>query len=400
MAKTFLVDSSDGTRVPFLRGILTRSLHEAGLGFAEAYALATQIRQSLSESDEISIDELRSRVFELLRKSHSDEIAEAYQSATSKVPATIMVRDEDGQSVPFSQGQLMRCFESCGLKPKQAEEASIEIYQYLLDREYSEITSSELGYHSYLSLQRRFGPEMARRYLVWMDHLHSGRPIILLIGGTTGCGKSTIATEVAHRLGVVRTQSTDMLREVMRMLIPERLLPVLHKSSFNAWKALPDSDDMRERDEALIAAGYRNQMELLSVPCEAVIQRALKERVSLILEGVHAHPSMIRRISGGEDAVIVPVILAILKKDKLRGRLVGRGRSVPERSAKHYLRNFERIWSLQSFLLSEADRAGVSIIPNDDVDNATLQVMASIIDKLSERFDSTPQEVFGIHEQA
>ena len=91
-------------------------------------------------------------------------------------------------------------------------------------------------------------------------------------------------------------------------------------------------------------------------------------------------------------------MLAILKKEKLKGRLVGRGRSVPERSAKHYLSDFERIWSLQSFLLSEADRAGISIIANDDMDNATLQVMSSIIDVLSERFHSTPDDVFGTNE--
>ena len=395
MAKTFVVDTSDDTRVPFLRGILTRSLHDAGLSFEQAYELATAIRQSVSQAGEISIDDLRARVIEQLKKSHSDEIAEAYQSATSKIPTTILVKGEDGQKTPFSQGQLMRCFESLGLKPKDAEEASINIYQFLLDNEYSEISSSELGHYTYRSLQEHFGPEVARRYMVWIDYLHSGRPMILLIGGTTGCGKSSIATEVAHRLGVVRTQSTDMLREVMRMLIPERLLPVLHQSSFNAWTALPQSADNRERDEAVIADGYRNQMELLSVPCEAVIQRALKERVSLILEGVHAHPSLIDRISGADDAVIVPIMLAILKKEKLKGRLVGRGRSVPSRSAEHYLTNFERIWSLQSFLLSEADRAGVSIITNDDIDNATLQVMSSLIDVLSEHFQSTSDEVFG-----
>ena len=396
MAKTFIVDSADGTRVPFLRGILTRSLHDAGLGFGEAYELATRIRQSLSEAGEISIEALRERVVEQLRRDYSAQMAEAYQSATSRVPATIMVRDEEGHKTPFSQSQLLRCFESCGLKPKEAEEASLAVYQHLLDNDLTEIESSRLGYYTYQLLEKTFGAEVARRYLVWIDHLHSGRPIILLIGGTTGCGKSTIATEVAHRLGVVRTQSTDMLREVMRMLIPERLLPVLHQSSFNAWTALPRSDDTRERDEAAIADGYRNQMELLSVPCEAVIQRALKERVSLILEGVHAHPSLVKRISNREDALIVPIMLAILKKEKLKGRLVGRGRAVPERSAKHYLRNFERIWSLQSFLLSEADRAGISIIANDDVDNATLQVMGSIIDTLSEKFKSTPEEVFGI----
>jgi 2-phosphoglycerate kinase len=222
--------------------------------------------------------------------------------------------------------------------------------------------------------------------------------LILLIGGTTGCGKSTIATEVAHRLGVVRTQSTDMLREVMRMMIPERLLPILHVSAFDAWKSLPAKLSHQEDIESLIADGYRSQMELLSVPCEAVIQRALRERVSLILEGVHVHPSLLARIDHGGDAVIVPVVLATLKQNRLRKRLHGRGEETPERGGKRYLSNFDRIWTLQSFLLSEADVSGVPIIANDDKEKTTVQVMQTIINTMMENFSATPEEVFG-HEQ-
>jgi len=36
----------------------------------------------------------------------------------------------------------------------------------------------------------------------------------VLIGGTTGTGKSTVASEVAHRLGITRVTSTDFIREV------------------------------------------------------------------------------------------------------------------------------------------------------------------------------------------
>ena len=41
-------------------------------------------------------------------------------------------------------------------------------------------------------------------------------PIILLVGGATGTGKSTIATEAAHRLGITRVTSTDFIRQTMR----------------------------------------------------------------------------------------------------------------------------------------------------------------------------------------
>ena len=54
----------------------------------------------------------------------------------------------------------------------------------------------------------------------------------------------------------------------------------------------------------------------------------------------------------------------------MRGRL----QAWPGRRAKRYLQHFDAIWRLQGFLLSEADRAGVPIVDNEDVDEAVDEV--------------------------
>ena len=394
MAKTLVVDLSDNTRVPFLRGILIRSLHDAGLGFEEAYKLASDVRQDLSAMDEITTVELQQRVIAALGQFSTPEIVEAYQ-VSGRLPAPIIVRDADGQETPFSRGQHTQCLESSGLSTKDAEKASRHIYQYLLDNDIAELSSSRLGHLTYVCLNQKMGREVARRYMVWVDYTHKGRPLILLLGGTTGCGKSSIATELAHSLGVVRTQSTDMLREVMRMMIPQRLLPVLHASSFNAGDLLPVTESSADEIESQVAGGYLTQSELLSVPCEAVVQRALRERVSLILEGVHVHPGLLEHMEATGDAVVVMVTLAVLKREQLRARLSGRLVTAPQREASGHLDRFEKIWRLQSFLLSEADRAGIPILVNDRKEGATNLIMKTIIDELGKTFDKTPEEVFG-----
>ena len=61
MAKLFVIES-EGTKVPFLRGILTRSLQDAGLGFEEAYECASLVRDDLSNESEIASWELREMV--------------------------------------------------------------------------------------------------------------------------------------------------------------------------------------------------------------------------------------------------------------------------------------------------------------------------------------------------
>ena len=394
MVKTFVINSSEDTRVPFLRGILTRSLVDAGVDFSDAYRMASTIRQDLSGMEEVTSNLLKDMVLGLLKGSYNEQIIENYQTS-GRIPAPIMVYDKEGSSTPFSQSEQLLCLQSCGLSTKEAEMAGAHIYQYLIENEICELSSSRLAHLTYICLHRKFSSQVAKRYLVWIDYIHSGRSLILLVGGTTGCGKSTISTEVAHRLGIVRTQSTDMLREVMRMMIPERLLPVLHTSAFNAWKSLPMAPPDQVDNDTLIADGYRSQMELLSVPCEAVIQRALRERVSLILEGVHVHPSLMGRIENTENAVIVAVMLAVLKQNKLKKRLRGRGDEIPQRPGKRYLSNFEQIWSLQSFLLSEADRYGVPIIANNEKEKTAVQIMSTIIDSLADGFSATPSKVFG-----
>jgi len=394
MAKTLVIDSSDGTKVPFLRGILTRSLVDAGVSFDKAYKLASSVRQNLSDSDEVTTEKLKEMTVALLEESFDRRIIDNYLSS-GQIRDPIHVIDREGQSSAFSRVQHTQALESCGLSTIDAKQASRQIYRYLLDKEVTEISTAELGRLTYICLRANFGREAAQRYMVWVDFTHSGRPLILLIGGTTGCGKSTIATEVAHRLGVVRTQSTDMLREVMRMMIPKRLSPVLHTSSFDAWRLLPDKFANQADAEERIADGYRAQMELLSVPCEAVIQRALKERVALILEGIHVHPSLLNYIDQSGDAIILPLMLAVLKKDNLQKRLRGRGQIAPERDSKKHLSNFDRIWALQSYLLSEADRNRIPIIANDDKEKATVQVMKVIIDSMKEKFSSKPSLVFG-----
>ena len=37
-----------------------------------------------------------------------------------------------------------------------------------------------------------------------------GVPAIILVGGTTGTGKSTVATELAHRLGITPVSYTHL----------------------------------------------------------------------------------------------------------------------------------------------------------------------------------------------
>lgn len=392
--KTIVINKRDNEKTQFLRGILTRSLLDAGLAFDDAFTIATKIRNQLSNTKKITSEALVKRVSRLLKERGELEVLEQYV-VPSVAPPRILVTSLTGAENAFSRGQHARYLLSTGVKTEKAEYLTELIYAQLIAAGITSISTLELGYLTYLCLQQEVSKDAARRYLVWSEFQNSGRPLILLIGGTVAAGKSTIATEIAHLLEIVRIQSTDMLREVMRVMIPKRLMPVLHTSSFDAWKALPLQDKPNRDWDQLVAEGYRSQAELLSVPCEAALQRAVEEGVPIIMEGVHVHPELLDRVPDDSNVIKVCVMLAVLKSKKIKARLKGRGVDAPSRKPERYLKNMESIWSLQSFLLSEADRCDVPIVTSEDKDKAILQITRQVNLELARHFTGTTRDVFG-----
>lgn len=392
MAKLYVIDSKEGTKIPFLRGILTRSLQDVGVDFEEAYELASAIRGKLSEDTQVKTWELRKLVAGQLRESHGKNIADRYVSKV-KGANTVVILGDEGQAAAFSVEVHSKSLEVCGISGEEARNLSRRLGQHLVARQRRQVSKSYLGRLTYRMLAREADRRLAQRYLVWRDFKRSGIPLLLLIGGTAGSGKSTLATGLASRLDIFRTQSTDMLREIMRMMMPERLMPVLHRSSFEAWRALPESTGPLEQEDR-IADGYRSQTGLLAVACEVVVQRAVRERVSMVLEGVHIDASTVKRLQGGDEIIVVPIMLAILKQDVLHKRIRGRGTTALQRRAQRYLKSFDSIWQLQSYLLSEADREQISIVVNDDREDTIAEVLRIIGDTLSARLEPTLKRVF------
>ena len=386
--------SQSPPQLPFLREILTRSLQEdVGLAFDDAYRLATTLRQELEPIAEIASSALQAKVAAHLEQEYGKETAQRYQYPARR-QTIVQVRDGKGRVSPFSRGRHRHYLESCGLTLEQASTVTAKLYEQLRREGVTTVDSNHLARLTHRYLQEDFGDAVAHRYGTWVDFLRSDRPLILLIMGATGSGKSTVATEVAIRLGIVRTQSTDMLREVMRMMLPQRVVPALHTSTFKAWEVLPAYGRQRTASDQAITDGYLAQADVVSLGCEAVLNRALRERVSFILEGIHIHPSLVEKLPQTSDAIMIPIMLAVLKPADLQERFTARGEQAPDRRAERYQEHFNAIWQLQTFLLGEAEHWKVPIISNDEPETTLRQTMTVIIDTLTRVFSSYPGKSF------
>jgi 2-phosphoglycerate kinase len=396
LAKLLIEDKEEATSVPFLRGILTRSLQQAGLSFQQAYAVADDVREELGDERTLSKLELHRIVYKNLKNQFGSKTADRYLRPSGVTPP-VQVADLEGRLAPFSGELHRRDLELIGLSLAESLKVAGKLRRHLFREKLTQVSSQYIARVTYQLLQEMpsLGPAVAQRWLVWREFLRSGRPLILVIGGTTGCGKSTIATALADQLGIVRMQSTDLLREVMRTLLSSDQYPELYTSSYDAWRHLLRDD---ENAPLLTVAqgveeGYRAQAKLVSVASRAVIERALRERESLIIEGVHAYPELASGITDG-DPVIVHVMLAVLKRRKLKQRISGRATKAVKRRAERYLAHFDEIWQLQSYLLSEADRTNTPIIINDDRDATVREIMRTLLDILSTRIQPDAQSVF------
>ena len=395
MSKLLVKNTEDNTQVPFLRGILTRSLQTSGLKFKEAHELASKIRSEIENDSVITNKELEKLAIKYLLKSSNKKAASHYENRN--MPYMLQVESDDGEFSGFSPSTYRTDLVSIGLSLEQASDIVDELCAHLLKRNKANVKTRYLGKVTYRILRKSkdIGEIPARRWLIWKDFVHSGRPIVYLISGSPGNGKSTIATLLASRLDIPRMQSTDTLREVVRTMVAEDDMPILHRSSFTAWKEIEAKDDSEEDMSRRIVEGYTEQAMFLSAAVQAVVKRAIHERVSIVIEGVHVYPSMASELTDIEDAVVVPVMLGIFKKSKLLARMKGRSTEVPRRRVERYKKYFDQIWALQSFLSMEADDMDVPIISNDDKNDVFREIMLITINKLAEDFNKTPEEVFG-----
>ncbi|MGI9311050.1 MAG: AAA family ATPase [bacterium] len=374
MAKLLVIDSKRDSKVPFLRGMLTRSLQDAGLEFVDAYQLATDIRDDLDDVEAITTEDLRARTIEALAEYHPGKVLRRYRADIYR--ENLQVVYSDGHAAPFSRGMHAQRLGSCSLPRNKCNAIARMIHNKLIRDKQSQITTKALTAATYRAIKKELNQDHADHYLIWNDFIDRDQPLLVLIGGVPCTGKSTVATELANDLGIVRTQSTDMLREVMRTLIPQRVSPQLHTSSFNVG-ALANVDLYDAKDGQNLLYGFQRQTELVEVACQAVLQRALSERISMILEGVHIRPTLLRHIAES-DAVIVPFTLCVLDKSALISRIKGRRVETQQRRAARYLKRIDEIWQLQSALLSESDSADIQILNNADSETSVREIIKTI----------------------
>ena len=279
-----------------------------------------------------------------------------------------------GGDEPYSKGLMARAFMRVGVSAVRAHEIARRVEQDLFARKEDTVAIERVQELAIEVLGEEEGEKAVGRLRRYHELAELDVPIIVLIGGATGTGKSTVATEVAYRLGITRVTSTDFVRQTLRAFFSPEFMPSIHYSSFEAGKGLR-SAEQEEVDPLL--HGFLDQTRNVLVGVNAAIERSLAEGWSTVLEGVHLVPGMTAPI---EDALVVQCVLAIDSEDAHASHFWIRDiASDGQRSLDKYLERLSDIRYLQDYIVHRAEREEVPVIRNKDRESATSEVIELVM---------------------
>ncbi len=300
----------------------------------------------------------------------------------------IVISDQKG-GLPFSKGILASSISVTGLDILTAHEIALKIQDYFLKNNIYSLSLGELRSLAFRFIKDRVNLEYAERYLLWQSVGKLGKPIVILVGGSTGVGKSTIATILANRLNITRVASTDAIREVMRASVSEKLIRPLRGSSYSAYKNLTLPPSGVEP----VILGFREQVLAVNVGIEAIIKRNIEEKSDIVIEGAHVVPGYLDLGEYLSKAIIQQIVISVPDKDIHKEHFTKRTvETQGSRPMDRYIKHLDKIIMIQDYIEKLAKEKNVKIIENYNLDNVVNEILELIFQRVKSEFSKVGSE--------
>ncbi len=372
--------------------MVTHDLVLRGLSFEQAYEAARAVRKRLEDRGDVTTADVREAIVETVNALYGEEVLASLHTRKRLAPRIHVVYH--GLRQPFSRGLLARSIHATGVDLDLAYRLVTSIELGLVADELTVVSSAEIARRAAAVLSEEIGPQSAKRYRLLRRIRNFPRPLIIYVGGASGTGKSTLSLELAPLLRIYRISATDTIRQVMRMVFTPNIMPTLHSSSFEAV----DSYDVTAEELAgspldpsrpdRIVASFEEQARRVCVGVRAVVERALAENMSILVEGVHLVPGLVPFPDLEGAAYQIPFVLATLDKEAHRSRFLARSR-LGGRRAERYLENFEGIRTVHDYILQQAEVHDVQELETSESDLPVVRTLQVVTSMLENRLPAT-----------
>jgi len=182
--------------------------------------------------------------------------------------------------------------------------------------------------------------------------------------GVFGVGKSYLAHGLSSRFWDYDTVATDNLLAIARNL--DKSDPYLQQSSYLAWQLLGDNSPKN------VVEGFKRYRDRLQPFIRIILDRAYKQRVDMIFEGVHVSPYVFQEYSHLLETK--PFLITIPDRDIHWTRVEDKCKDRPT-LLKRITPHFETARALQNFLIEEANMNSIPMIDNGAEKEKTLDAL-------------------------
>jgi 2-phosphoglycerate kinase len=169
----------------------------------------------------------------------------------------------------------------------------------------------------------------------------------------------------------------------MRLTLSKDLVPAIHASSYDAWRTLPDLSGAEDP----VIEGFRAMAATVGVGVRGMMDRAVAENSSLIIDGVSLVPGLLDLSSYQDRAHVIFLIVATLDPEAFASRFAARAREAAKRPPHRYLENLDAILRIQDYLLELAEQCGVPIVDNVSFDRSATSIIRHVTETLRKQGD-------------
>jgi 2,3-bisphosphoglycerate-independent phosphoglycerate mutase len=173
----------------------------------------------------------------------------------------------------------------------------------------------------------------------------------------------------------------------MRMVFSPAILPGLHRSSFDGPPESVSLDSASGGTEQPASSGvlraFEEQAVRVCVGVRAVVERAMAENMSVVLEGVHLMPPLVPFADLEGGAFQVMLMLSTVDEEVHRARFLRRG-GLSGRQAAHYLEHLRAIRDIQEHLLLQAEHHDIPVLDTREWDYAVPRALRLVAGALEQ----------------
>jgi 2-phosphoglycerate kinase len=276
---------------------------------------------------------------------------------------------------PYSKGLMARALMATGVGAVAAYELARRIELDLDANSSDAVTMERIEELAVELLGEEGGSRAIRQLRRYSDFQELDLPIVLLVGGATGTGKSTVATESGYRLGITRVTTTDSIRQTMRAFFSTEFMPSIHYSSFEVGH-------LHTGEQNPLLSGFMEQTRNVLVGVRAAIDRAMEEGWSMVLEGVHLVPGLLP--TSIEGVLVVQCVLAIEDEVEHASHFSFRGDPEGARAPAKYIEHLDDIRTIQTHIVERARKHNVPVIENTGIQQAVTAVIELVLERAAE----------------